>query len=1000
MPAKSFMRRRPPALLNAQDLLSATTKTPHTDLVTWTRLGQRAIALVNTMTWKNLALISNSFARADVRDGKLFKRVSDRLREDLEMQQDLEPKEIALLVNAYAKLDFRDEGLFRDVGQYLVHRGVSDFGEQHLALVVHSWGKFKFRDPLLLRLLFRRAMDICDSLTAQALANIASGAAKLGERDRELFATFARSITTTEREYELQHVANLLTAFAKVGFKDPAVVAKLAQEVLRRSRSLAPVEAAATIGALVKLEHRDFRIYNVICDRVREDVKRYQVPQLAQVVHALSMVHPEWSDAFEDLAQPLRRHIYAMDDVTTLLVLAAYARAQVNSGNFVELLLTRLEPAVPLMTDQGLANFVYAMSRIRQKPPLLLEAVELLQQRAPDLGSQHVANSLYALARLGIRNETTNVLFERVRNQGNAKVWEPQHVANILAAAAELRPDVDVHTPLGYHVVNMVDQFSAQLLSSVASSYAALECRDTAVFRAIAERIRLAERPGEQVSSNTIVAFVNAHQFHEPLYSWALEDLLQRPNAPLELMCHAAQAVLYTDFHFHHFTRIDGVDGAVRSSLFFPQASEGFQLLCERFIRQLGHILLDRSKHVYVDSVRGLTDALSASGLAERWVPFELLRSSCSVPVAPALNLPFSDSTTVSGPTVLDSLMESLPHQRPSADTLCTYLQLSSTSKDFIISSYAQTCDPVAWDFADVCSVLHSLGTAQAFNRPLLSKLAARAGILLEDMHQQSVLLPGFWKRWGQVLGAVQGLPCAVALVEATKPLLPLVSTEELEVDSLSTLVGLAPEFIAVALRSAKDADAGAQLNLLASMARYFGDPPEGLEDLAAVLVTQAMDSDTPWGMRNAAFDDSVAQILLALLKNPTYLQDSRDHLLQALQRHLAASPGLRHVDILCDILLHATSLELVPLAVRLSMYRLNLSEQVKVSYYLALSLEHEDVVGEALVRFLNKVIWQKKHMGPDELQRMKLMVSLIRLEFPHFFGKLQESTQLTLTSL
>jgi hypothetical protein len=73
----------------------------------------------------------------------------------------------------------------------------------------------------------------------------------------------------------------------------------------------------------------------------------------------------------------------------------------------------------------------------------------------------------------------------------------------------------------------------------------------------------------------------------------------------------------------------------------------------------------------------------------------------------------------------------------------------------------------------------------------------------------------------------------------------------------------------------------------------------------------------------------------------------------------------------------------------------------VKVAYYLALLLEHdEDVVRLPLVHFLDKVIWQKKHLGPDELERLKLLVSVLRLEFPHFFAQLQDSTQLTLNTL
>merc|ERR1719193_757543 len=446
-----------------------------------------------------------------------------------------------------------------------------------------------------------------------------------------------------------------------------------------RPRNIAPIEVAAIMGALVKLEYRDFRVYDVLTRRAREDVARYGRGQLAQVVHALSMVHPEWIDAFEELAVPLQKRMGKIDSVTALLVLAAYARAKVSPGDeFMDRLLSRLEPGLSEMTDQGLVTFVYAMGRLHIQPPLLADALILLEARASTLNSQHVANSLYAMARLGFDDHAcTKALFGRIMSTGSGStgtgtsssssstsssssstgtgtgipssgtapslVWEPQHVANILAASVVLPLSRSSNPALlptfAHYICHYTTKFSPQLLASVASSVAGItgigesQAHSTsmmptdakkAFFQAIGDHIRVAEKPGEHVSSDALVAFIHAKLFHEPLFSWALEDLLQRANAPLELMCKAGQAILYTDFNFHEFIRIDGIDAPIRSSLFFPQASEGFQHLCEKFIRQLGQILLSRSKHVYMESVHGLADGLAATTFSHNtlFVPF------------------------------------------------------------------------------------------------------------------------------------------------------------------------------------------------------------------------------------------------------------------------------------------------------------------------------------------------------------------------------------------
>lgn len=327
-----FGKPRSAVILRASELLTATLKTPPTDVLQWDQFGKRALGLVNTMTWNNLALISNSFARANVRNEKLLKRVADRMCDDLQSKEKFGPKEIALVVNAYTKLNFLDENMFRDISQYLIQRGVSDFNEQHLALMVHSWGRFNLQDPLLMQHFFRRAIEINDTLTPQALANIAGGAAKLGERNVELFTAIGHTILTVDREYDAQHIANLLTAFAKMKglINDEAVIKKLVGDVMKKHRSLRALEVAAIFGALSKLEYRDYRVYEVLMRRAQEDVRRYLPTQLAQVVHSLSTVHPEWTEAFESFAPELHRQIENMDDVTVLLILASYARAKVR----------------------------------------------------------------------------------------------------------------------------------------------------------------------------------------------------------------------------------------------------------------------------------------------------------------------------------------------------------------------------------------------------------------------------------------------------------------------------------------------------------------------------------------------------------------------------------------------------------------------------------------------------------------------------------------------
>jgi len=720
------------------------------------------------------------------------------------------------------------------------------------------------------------------------------------------------------------------------------------------------------------------------------------------------------------------------------------------------------------MTDQGLVNCLYALGRLRINPnkvPLLGRTLSLLEDRAAGLETQHIANCLYAIAKLDLDgHQLSHLLFKRVAGHNisssqtrpdgstasssstsppppprSSLALEPQQVSNIIATLPIFKNSRCA--PACNVLMNLVStegsRFSAQLLSSIACNLAAVQhdlnrSRIIKTFQTIGHQIRIGERPGEHVSSDTLIAFTHARLFHEPLFSWALQDLLQRTNAPLELMCRAAQALLYTDHYFHDFERIDGITGKVRTSFVFPQASEEFQMLSESFLHQVGKLILHRSRHVYMESVQGVAQALQMHPVfaSATLVPFDVLKHKETIlegdlSKLPSLNLPLGkeDNITTKGITVYEKVREKMHiPPNPTADILAIYLkETRSDAGDVILNGYSRTCDPSQWSFNDICTILSCIGVQQGSHRQLFQRLCQRAE---ECLHQFNVnpdvkdgpYTEGFWPRWGTVLHAVQGIPGAENLSKATAPLCSNIATNTVDAATLCTLCTIAPEseiskFVSLALNAAlTESSAENQMLLLASLSRCFDAPPVELDKLGQQLIEKMEDSDTPWLTRNAVFDDAVTRVLLALIKNPSCLASSRNILLQALERHIAASgDSFSNTAILAEILHLSVGgasgeiqhKELIPLALRLMRQRLKLPEQVKVAGFLIQYLEYdENVVGEAIQLFLDKMIWQKKHLSTEESQHMKLLVSVLRFEFPNFFVKLQDSTKQTLVTM
>ncbi|CAK0849811.1 unnamed protein product [Prorocentrum cordatum] len=501
---------------------------------------------------KQLAFITNGFARALVPDRDVFRRLADRA---IEKASDFEPRDVALLLNGYARLQFRDLVLFEHFSKEICSRPADGYGEQQLSLVANAYARLDISDRKLFQRLGGWIAARSPELTPQGLATVMNAYAKIQIRDTKLFEALATSVRRLLPELSPQHLANVLNAYAKLQIQDTEVLEVVVSQVPRTIQGFGPIEVAATLHAITALEIGQpalTQALTALASAVQERAEEFRARQFAGVLHAFSTLNTTYGRMLADLAPHVVQCLSDADDQSLSVMFCAYARAGQPVEHVIAPLLERLEPLVATVEPQGLVQLFYACGRLGlHREKLVRRLAQLLQRDVTALSPQHVANCAYAVARLGLETEECAALLGSLQVQlaRGSLSFEPQHCVNILHALAAVHgvgsPTQDVAVPLAGTVVPAIVKQAlaldwrgpkhAQLLASATVSCARLREASAQLFSLAARTVQLAGT-GAPISrqglADLLGAFTATRFFDLDLFAWVLSRFsLDRPGA-------------------------------------------------------------------------------------------------------------------------------------------------------------------------------------------------------------------------------------------------------------------------------------------------------------------------------------------------------------------------------------------------------------------------------------------------------------------------------------
>ena len=173
------------------------------------------------------------------------------------------------------------------------------FQPQHLATLLWAMAKLSIVDPGFVDALAQRAIDVCDSLKAQDMANIAWSLAKMGVAHHRMFAMICSRISDRRgiiNHFKPMEIASTTWAFGTVGAKGmgvgdiSVVIESLVSECLSRDLcEFSPQALANVLWALAKLQYPHERLFRAFGDHVLDchRLREFKPQEIANVVWSM-----------------------------------------------------------------------------------------------------------------------------------------------------------------------------------------------------------------------------------------------------------------------------------------------------------------------------------------------------------------------------------------------------------------------------------------------------------------------------------------------------------------------------------------------------------------------------------------------------------------------------------------------------------------------------------------------------------------------------------------
>jgi len=356
-----------------------------------------------------LSVTANAFARARMRDERLFAALSEMVCSLAERDPgQLNAQAVSVLLNAYAKLQIRDARLFRVLADVTRAIPRADFCPQAIVNILNALARHGEHNSETVAFLSDVARGIApEEFLSRHLAIAANAIAKMDMCDRPLLAFIARAaLARPVKSFDVQAVANLLNAFGKLRGRDmdQKLLAHMTH-ALRQTPPSAfdPTSLASSVGALVKVGHVDRGLFK----------------HLSGVAISLD---------------PL---LFDAQSVST--VMQSWAKAEIRDVKLFKRMSLAVKQMAFMLEPQSIALVVNACAKAEHRDEALLAHLSRVAQRQPPdaFTAQHVDTIVNGYARLQYRDKALFRCMSRVTLATPPAAFDWQAVAITMNAFAK-----------------------------------------------------------------------------------------------------------------------------------------------------------------------------------------------------------------------------------------------------------------------------------------------------------------------------------------------------------------------------------------------------------------------------------------------------------------------------------------------------------------------------------------------------------------------------------
>jgi len=417
---------------------------------------------VNILDVQAVSVILNGFARAGIRDEKLFQSLSKvAIFLSHNKKEDFCAQAISIMVNAFAKLHIKDEELFHNLASCALGVSPSDFSPQAIANIMNAYARHDIVNLQLFGFLSKVARTIpAGEWLPRHLAIVANALAKLEIRDEELLDWLTQAVRWHPLDsFDLQAVANLLNAFGKLSGSstDRLLLRHLAGAL--RGFHLQSFEPSSLASSL----------HGFVCTGFVEEKLILKLTRVAKSLDPL---------------------LFDAQSVSTIL--HSIAKTEIRDEALFKRMSLIVRQMEFILESQSIALIINACAKVEFQDDLLLKHLSRIAQTLPpdSFLPQHIENILNGFAKLNFKDRQLFQHMATVISSTPRDAFDAQAVAIIMNAYGRMHAsEVFTREVFGYLDSCVLPQLSSSSFNSTSIAIVLNSCAKAGIRADVVHRL-------------------------------------------------------------------------------------------------------------------------------------------------------------------------------------------------------------------------------------------------------------------------------------------------------------------------------------------------------------------------------------------------------------------------------------------------------------------------------------------------------------------------------